>query len=324
MKNIVASIKKRANYLFKNQGKKQQKELYVVEAGESLGKYSLEAESYHGPKELREIGEEFEPSDSINLIDNKVPLIWWVNEINFGDLLSPWLISKLSRKDIVYGKNYPESYLGIGSILRYANNDSVVWGAGSFGPEPKSQIQPEAQYLAVRGPLTRSKIIDFGGFCEDVYGDPALIVPMIYWPKIKKKNDYGLVFRWSEHKYRSLQSKEGVKIIDLGSRNIEKTIKETLSCKLIASTSLHGLILADAYGIPNAWLAAEADLGGSRPKGGEFKFIDYFMSVKKCRDPQKLTIKENTPIPELLNYDSRAISFNYRRLLNTCPFLKLK
>src|SRR5690606_41422923 len=60
------------------------------------------------------------------------------------------------------------------------------------------------------------------------------------------------VLRWSETERNDKMDIPGVKKIFLGSDDIEGTIDDMLSCKRIVSSSLHGLILADAYGIPNA------------------------------------------------------------------------
>ena len=62
-------------------------------------------------------------------------------------------------------------------------------------------------------------------------------------------------------------------IIDIRTSNIEFFIDEIVSSKYILSTSLHGLIIAHAYGIPALWIK-KGHIGSS-----EFKFHDYFSSV---------------------------------------------
>ena len=63
------------------------------------------------------------------------------------------------------------------------------------------------------------------------------------------------------------------KIIDLRTTDIESVICEILSCKYILSTSLHGIIVSHAYGIPALWMEkGYIDTDG-------FKFNDYFSSV---------------------------------------------
>lgn len=63
------------------------------------------------------------------------------------------------------------------------------------------------------------------------------------------------------------------KIIDLTTNDVEGIITEICSCKKILSTSLHGIIVAQAYNIPALWIKKN-DIGTDG-----FKFYDYFSSV---------------------------------------------
>lgn len=62
-------------------------------------------------------------------------------------------------------------------------------------------------------------------------------------------------------------------IIHLRGTHVEKTINEICSCRFIYSSSLHGLIVSHAYGIPALWFEH------TRLTGDRFKFYDYFSSV---------------------------------------------
>ena len=55
----------------------------------------------------------------------------------------------------------------------------------------------------------------------------------------------------------------------------EKVVDYIYSCDIILSSSLHGIIIADAYNIPNIWLD-EFPLNE-----GHFKFKDYFLSQNR-------------------------------------------
>lgn len=263
--------------------------------------------------------------DEDNLLlteDGEVPLIHWPQTPNFGDVLSPWLFNKLTQRKILQNDGSIPSYIAVGSILSFVRKDSIVWGTGSFGPEPPRQVNRNAKYLAVRGPLTRSLIISRKTECPRVYGDPALLSPYVYNPKIEKTHEVGVVLRWSEDKWLKKSYGKGVKLIDLGTDDVEGVIDQMLSCKRIITSSLHGLIIADSYGIPNAWLSSRT------PYGHEFKFFDYFLSVGKVRNATEFDILSNELEVEALDsafdFDDRKLSYDPLPLLDACPFLKRK
>ena len=58
-------------------------------------------------------------------------LYWWDAIPNFGDILSPYIAQKLTKRQVEsHIKAPPDSYIyfGIGSILLAANSNSIVWG----------------------------------------------------------------------------------------------------------------------------------------------------------------------------------------------------
>ena len=94
-----------------------------------------------------------------------------------------------------------------------------------------------------------------------------------------------------------------------------------LSCRRIVTGSLHGLIMADAYGIPSAFVMTYT------ARGGEYKFFDYFSTVNKFRNPhhlRHLAPRDRSTAAGLLHFDGRPIEFDYRKLLDACPFLERK
>lgn len=254
--------------------------------------------------------------------DGEVPLIHWPVNPNFGDDLSPWLFERMIGRKILQNAGENASYISVGSIIKRAKNDSLVWGTGSFGNEKPFMFNGNAEYFAVRGPLTRSRLIDRKIACPRVYGDPALLTPLVYAPDIEKENEIGLVLRWSETQWLGKSVGPGVKLIDLGTRDVESVLDQMLSCKYIVTSSLHGLIIADTYGIPNAWLSSKS------PAGFEFKFYDYFLSVDKVRHATEFDILNSDIDVETLKstfqFDDRDIHFDAKALLDACPFLKTK
>ena len=249
--------------------------------------------------------------------DGNLQLHWWTNESNFGDLLAPWLAHRITGQEVEFVDRGSPAFVTIGSILSHVSSGCTVWGTGSFGTETSKQITKDAEYRAVRGPLTRNKLAINGIDCPRIYGDPALLTPRYFNPDVPKTHKLGIVLRWSETK-RNQHSIPGVKPIYLGSDDIEGTLRSFLQCEKILTTSLHGLIIADAYGIPNAWLDSRT------PKGLEFKYWDYLISVGKIREPQAYRL--HAPgvtadrLLEELNFDSRPIDIDLDKLYDACPF----
>jgi hypothetical protein len=200
----------------------------------------------------------------------------WCLSPNFGDAITPWLIPKIRPCRVVWRpmNTDVEHYIISGSIANWANEKSVVWGAGlaSF----KDDVNGKARFLAVRGPLTRYKIMSVGGKCPPVYGDPAILLPKFYTPKGNRpKAPLGIIPHYVDQPrvFPRYPRDGSVKIINILDP-VESVIEDVVSCERIASSALHGLIVADAYGIPNLWAKFSDSVGGDG-----MKFLDYFMSA---------------------------------------------
>ena len=270
------------------------------------------------PENLQRIVDDYQVGSLIEN-DGRVPVRWWIKADNFGDLLSPWLIAKMTGREVVFADPQKPHYVAIGSIINRANAQSLVWGSGSFGTEDLPPHNARATYTAVRGPLSRARLLAMGVRCPPVYGDPALLAPAYFAPKVEKTHEFGIVARWSERRWHDAEIGPEIKVIDLGTTDVEGTIEAMLSCRRIVTGSLHGLVLADAYGIPSAWVMTRT------ARGGEYKYFDYFTTVNKFRNPRNF----NTSIPvtaarlrDSFEFDDRPIEFDYRRLLDACPFLE--
>lgn len=213
-----------------------------------------------------------------------------------------------------------EDVLCIGSIITWMTTPkSVIWGSGIVYPDRELSAKPK-KVLAVRGPLTRDYLLKRGIDCPKVYGDPALLFPLYYQPSIKKKYRLGIVphFRDKRNKIiHRFRHDESILIINV--QNIHpwhKFIDDICSCNCIISSSLHGIIIADAYSIPNQWV--EFPNGESK----RFAMNDYLSSVGRKTD-SPLLLNENMSVDDIVNtIISEDISFDVEQLLKACPFLK--
>ena len=269
-------------------------------------------------------------------MSKKIRLFWW-SEIelmgkskeNFGDLLGKYLVEKISGKKVVW--MHPKKwhlqdlfspiYVTIGSVLAQVNSKCIVWGSGVISKDAKIE---KAKFLAVRGPRTREVLIYQGCHVPEVYGDPAILLPKYYNPKIAKKYSLGIVPHYIDYQATKelYASEKDVLIIDLMTSNIEATTDLFLQCKRIISSSLHGLIVSHSYEIPAVWIQFSGKLFGDG-----IKFQDYFDSVgisnyipaiseKKFTNIEIQDLFKNLPsLPERGNIESLQAG-----LMSVCPF----
>jgi pyruvyltransferase len=258
----------------------------------------------------------------------KINAIWWGSK-NWGDALNPILIEHLSGLKPFLVREYSENlknepiYSVIGSILDWPIfkeerilRNTIIWGTGFMIESGRLPGKPR-QICAVRGPLTRDNILKSGIQCPDTYGDPALLYPRMYRPTLNKDCKLGIIPHHMEKDtdyFRNFRNYPEIKIIDIEAP-INTVVDQICSCKYIASSSLHGIIIADAYGVPSVYLKIS-----DRVVGDGFKFRDYFGSVGRS-ETEPLVVSENTTIDDILERVSHyKIDIDLNELLEACPF----
>lgn len=200
---------------------------------------------------------------------------------NFGDELSEIIFNLLLKKysitnlKVCFNKTKDDNIVFIGSLIGWANNnyDNIhILGSGIRTERDRIKKNIKMTIYSVRGPLTKKYLEKFNYVVSNTYGDPALLLPKFYNPKKISlcKNKIGVLGHLTNfHKYNSIPS-DYIQINPTWKWN--KVVDYIYSCDIILSSSLHGLIIADAYNIPNIWLD-EFPLNE-----GHFKFKDYFLS----------------------------------------------
>jgi pyruvyltransferase len=185
-----------------------------------------------------------------------------------------------------------------GSVLQWVGwEDSVVWGSGFIDAGCRFWRKP-GEIRAVRGPLTRDLVLRQGVECPELYGDPALLLPRVLKPRpAAERFRLGLIPHWRDRgdpNVRRLAEADGVRLIDVR-LPVDQVVNEIAACETVASTSLHGVIVAAAYGVPAAWIEVS-----DRVEGGGFKFRDFFASLG-IRDARPSRIHEGTPAARLVD-----------------------
>jgi hypothetical protein len=188
---------------------------------------------------------------------------------NFGDLLGPLIVAQLAGRP---AGSPPSAFRGrllaVGSILHFAAAGDVVWGAGINGKEPPS-LPGHLDVRALRGPFTRCAVLASGIPAPKVYGDPALLAARI-WPELRAApdaTDRPAIAVPNLHEIERFD--ERVRVSPIG--DPLEVIREIAASGFVTGTSLHGLILADAFGVPARPIASEVE--------HPFKYVDYYAST---------------------------------------------
>lgn len=245
---------------------------------------------------------------------------------NWGDDVSIRLVECINPNKKVLIKKYTwnirrkENILCIGSIISWmTDTKSIIWGSGVVYPDQPIAAKPLKVY-AVRGPLSRAYLLKNGIDCPEIYGDPALLFPRFYHPsETIKKYKIGLIPHFRDKKSKLLnrfKQFNDILIIDVQNvQNWKLFIDQINSCECVCSSSLHGIIVSDAYGIPNAWIEFD---GGEKKR---LAFYDYLESVKR-KDKEPLILTENTSIENMIKRtnDWENIIIDLDKLMSVCPF----
>ncbi|MFM7426572.1 MAG: polysaccharide pyruvyl transferase family protein [Elainella sp.] len=216
-----------------------------------------------------------------------IPLAWAATSnhhpyANLGDALSPILVSALSGLPIVH-RNFESSQRRlacVGTIAHGFKHGAVhVWGTG-LDPK-KNPVDPDLPRYqrpaktnfhvhAVRGLYTAQVLRSQGIEVPPIYGDPVWFLPSIIEPAAEKRYELGVVVHLTELAERTTTAavnpgflryqippalRDQIRIITTLTEPsfvaLEARVQEITACKRIVSTSLHGLVIGETYGIPS-------------------------------------------------------------------------
>lgn len=215
--------------------------------------------------------------------------------LNLGDALSPVIAAAISGLPVrhVNFDSPAERLVSVGTIAHGQKNGVAhLWGPGldaarnpvsgdaPYAPPPETDLIVHA----MRGPFSAGALRAGGVHAPEIFGDPVYLTPRILPMKnVEKKYDLGVIlhlteFEQSEHFARNGETdlrplfrryhipaafRRRVRLITMNCAPtftaIRAKLTEIASCRAILSSSLHGLVLADAYGVPNAWFSTLGD-----------------------------------------------------------------
>ncbi|MGO8767048.1 MAG: polysaccharide pyruvyl transferase family protein [Limisphaerales bacterium] len=199
--------------------------------------------------------------------------------INFGDDLFGKVAGKITGQEITAcSPNYSGRKIFIGgSTLGYARNGDEVWGAGVRD----GSLRPGIHFLkvhAVRGPKSAAILRERGIAVPYLYGDPALLWPELF-PEISQpiaKWDYGIVPHFREFLHSNESSYPANARVISPMQDALTVLDEIRRCRVIIASSLHGIICAEAAGIPVE--PYKLDDSHAEP---DFKYADYYAATER-------------------------------------------
>lgn len=260
-----------------------------------------------------------------------------VKNNNFGDAVNKKFWKKMYQDNFTNDRRKLH-YITTGSIMCKVNNKSIILGTGfiskygdiggnNFSSKSNIKHVEPHKVIAVRGPLTRKKLLDFKIDCPKNYGDPLILMPCIYKKYVNiEDNIIGIITHYidkNNKNYKLLKNNleknnYRVKYIDICvGDNYEKLIDEINKCKYIISSSLHGVIMGIVYKKKTIYIEFS-----NKVIGNSFKFQDFFQSINinyKNKNIYNVDIMNN-----IIDVDYNYLHYTGKKLILLIPFINNK
>ena len=209
---------------------------------------------------------------------------YWCKGGNFGDMLTKHWIEKLTGQTVQWMHPNKARLFACGSILRDAPKGytGIILGTGFMYEEDRRPDLRDADIRSLRGPLTAERIgIDVP------FGDFGLLFNL-FKSACEKTHDIGSLPHYAvsdrqDPRHHLISALAGV----------DNVARQVATCRRLVTSSLHGIILADALGIESKWVKHKAVLGDG------FKFRDYAASLGEDIIPGKWRLGDQRRVVEM-------------------------
>ena len=154
------------------------------------------------------------------------------------------------------------------------------------------------EFCALRGELTRRAAEKMTGRRLDIpTGDGGILASALLEAAPEKRWEVGIVPHLCDLKDPAaealLRRYENAVFIDVREDPLS-VVEQIARCRTILSSSLHGLIVADSFHIPNLHLVF-----GDRLLGDGFKFDDYYSAYGAAHRPWDLRLSPAPTVEEI-------------------------
>ena len=215
---------------------------------------------------------------------------------------------RLRCQDVDWSPLESADIVGAGSLLQWVTKVESklthplhVWGSGYMFDQKPPISSPLVIHDAVRGVKTKA----FGKLDNVALGDTGLLADLLVDKPIAKRYTIGIVpHLWhldNPTLLHLMKKYPEIKLIDVRQNPLD-VITQIAECEFVYSSSLHGLIVADSFEIPNQWVQFDVPLFG-----GVWKFEDYYSVFDNL--PEPLLLEQVTFMDSLIS----GIANEYKR-----------
>lgn len=219
--------------------------------------------------------------------ESPLRLFWYNKEQNFGDAISQTVVAHVSEREVVWAGHAKCEMYALGSLMKMVKNNQkkprekggkpFVWGTGAMSGLTDRTFLKNVRVALLRGPITAALLQRD----DRVFGDTGLLIADALGAAPARDDVIGLVphmhFADDPRFAKIAAENPRIKLIDVRDPDASKVVRDIASCAHVISQSLHGLITADAYGIPNTWLDPLGIHGGAM-----LKFHDYAAGIGRA------------------------------------------
>jgi len=249
--------------------------------------------------------------------------LFWVRSNNFGDAVNSLLYSRIGLRAPEWAdEDYHGKIVACGSIAHAARPGDIVWGTGC-NPELPLKCNETTRVLALRGPLSAEIFYEYGfQDITETYGDPVFLLPKFFRFQKSRIVDFnkapGIVPHYVD-KERILKTMGYVgnfRFIDITQPSQVDFARDITDCKYVLSSALHGIVCAEAYGIPAVWCEFSDNVAGNG-----FKFRDYYLGTNRI-PPEPLDFRDKIDMTKVIEKvrEWQPPEVDLELLLETCPF----
>jgi hypothetical protein len=209
----------------------------------------------------------------------KLVAFWYDDDNNWGDVFTPFLFRQYGV-ELEWADDDRVQLFGIGSVLDRVSPHYTqhVFGSGLLYSHHRLDLR-NAQVHVLRGRRTLERCRVKG---EPVLGDPGLLASLFVKKPAKPEIVHGIIPHYADREdpqVKTWSHREDTLVIDIRA-GVRHVLNQAAMCQRIVSSSLHGLVIADALGIPSQWIRLS-----ERVLGGEFKFVDYYSVYDEFPSP---------------------------------------